>query len=88
MATDSNKPHAGMTRRSRNAEPEAQPRLPVERDESSDSATPDEPHESMKRAHADVESGKVDTGRGALTDAVYDQQKKPADPAATKGGVD
>ena len=84
MATDSKSPYAGKTRASRDAEPE--PRLPHERDASSDSATSDEPHETMKQAHADVKSGKVDTDRGAVTDKVYDKQKKPADPAATKRG--
>ena len=84
MATDNNHPNAGETRRSRHDA--AEPRLPTERDESSDSATPDEPHESMKQAHADIESGKVDTDRGAVTDKVYDQQKKPADPEAAKRG--
>ena len=46
------------------------PRLPHERDESSDSGT-GKPSEVMRRAHDDVESGKSGTDKGEATDAVY-----------------
>lgn len=46
------------------------PRLPHERDESSDSGV-GAPTEVMKRAHDDAVSGKSSTDKGEATDAVY-----------------
>lgn len=46
------------------------PRMPHERDESSDSGT-GAPSEVMRRAHDDVESGKRGTDKGEATDAAY-----------------
>ena len=46
------------------------PRLPHERDESSDSAGA-KPSEVMQQAHDDVEAGKTETDRGEATDEVY-----------------
>ena len=57
---------------------ESKPRLPHERDESSDSqqAQGGEPTEVGKRAHEDVERGVVDTDRGPVTDRVYREKLK------------
>jgi len=51
---------------------ESVPRMPHERDESSDSGT-SEPREIIRKAHDDVESGKVDTDRGEVTNEVYNK---------------
>ncbi len=48
------------------------PRLPHERDESSDSGA-GAPSEVMRRAHDDVASGKRGTDKGDATDAVYER---------------
>ena len=54
------------------------PRLPHERDQSSDSQpTPDgEPTRVGKQGAADVERGLVDTDRGPVTDRVYNDKVK------------
>jgi hypothetical protein len=57
---------------------ESSPRLPHERDESSDSQTKEEPHPEMVQAHADVEAGLVDTDRAVPMDRAYQKQKDPA----------
>ena len=54
--------------------PESSPRLPHERDESSDSQQT-EPSHRMRKAQADVESGRVDTDRGTPADDAYQKQK-------------
>ncbi len=56
---------------------QAAPRLPHERDQSSDSVRA-EPTDVMQQAHADLVDGKVDTDRGAPADAAYRKQKAPA----------
>ena len=53
---------------------EAAPRLPHERDESSDSAT-DAPREVIRDAGRDVAAGRVDTTRATEADAAYRRQK-------------
>ena len=55
----------------------AVPRLPHERDESSDSVE-SAPRDVIRQAHDDLESGKVDTDRGPPSDAAYRRQKAPA----------
>ena len=58
---------------------DSKPRLPHERDESSDSQETqggDAP-DIGKRAHDDVERGVVDTSRGAETDRVYNDKLRP-----------
>lgn len=55
-----------------------EPRLPHERDESSDSQTRQEPHPEMVQAHEDVEAGLVDTDRGVPIDRAYQKQKVDA----------
>ena len=54
----------------------AVPRLPHERDESSDSGE-SAPRDVIRQAHDDLESGKVDTDRGPPSDAAYQRQKAP-----------
>jgi hypothetical protein len=51
------------------------PRLPHERDESSDNAG-SAPREIIRRAQVDVEAGRVDTDRGPPADAAYRKQKE------------
>ena len=65
------------------SEGEPVPRLPHERDESSDSGT-SEPRDVMRQAKEDLDSGKVQTDRGEATDAAYQRQKTAAAPAAPK----
>ena len=57
---------------------ESAPRLPNERDQSSDSQqTPDgKPSEVGRKAHDDVERGVVDTDRGPEADRVYNEKVK------------
>lgn len=52
---------------------QSSPRLPHERDESSDSQQDQgrDPSEMGKRAHEDVERGVVDTDRGPVMDRLY-----------------
>ncbi len=60
------------------------PRLPHERDESSDSAVAP-PRDIVRQAGEDIEKGLVDTDRGPVTDAVYRRSlKRPIG----KGGSD
>ncbi|MFD0668088.1 hypothetical protein ACT80S_10225 [Ramlibacter sp. MAHUQ-53] len=58
------------------------PRLPHERDESSDDQAPRSP--SMERvgrqAHEDLERGVPDTSRSVETDATYHRLREPAPP--------
>lgn len=60
---------------------ESAPKLPHERDESSDSQQNQDGSapatELGKRAHDDVERGVVDTSRGEETDRVYNDKVKP-----------
>jgi len=55
------------------------PRLPHERDESSDSQRNQDgaATDVGKRAHDDIERGAVDTDRGPVTDRVYNDKVKP-----------
>ncbi len=59
------------------------PRLPHERDESSDS-TSRAPSETMRRAHDDVVSGQRNTGKGEVTDAVYRRNLRGRTPGADR----
>lgn len=56
---------------------EPAPRLPHERDESSDSQRSPDPDTLMQQAHADLRRGLVDTDRGAVTDGVYEDAVRP-----------
>jgi len=57
---------------------ESAPRLPHERDESSDSqqARDHHPTKTERRAHDDIERGVVDTDRGPVVDRVYNDKVK------------
>ena len=61
--------------------PESAPRLPHERDESSDSQA-SEPRPEMRQAHDDIVSGRVDTDRGTPLNEAYQKQKSPGKPRA------
>lgn len=63
--------------------PQSAPRLPHERDESSDSQLT-EPRGKMKQAHQDLARGLVDTDRGTPADEAY-QHQKPDAPTPSKG---
>jgi hypothetical protein len=52
------------------------PRLPHERDESSDSHDDVEPRPLMRKAHDDVAKGRVDTDRGTPMNETYQRQKE------------
>lgn len=54
------------------------PRLPHERDESSDSHDDGEPRPLMRKAHDDVAQGRVDTDRGTPMNETYERQKEEA----------
>jgi hypothetical protein len=59
------------------------PRLPHERDESSDSQV-DEVQPIMRQAHDDVVAGRVDTDRGAPMQEAYQRQKETRAPTPKK----
>ena len=65
-------PKAGRTAVAKDGEPS--PRLPHERDESSDSGT-SAPRDVMRRAKKDLDSGKQPTDRSEATDVAYQRQK-------------
>lgn len=58
---------------------EAAPRLPHERDQSSDSQqnTQGQAPRVGRQAHEDIERGLVDTDKGPVTDRVYNDKLKP-----------
>ena len=59
------------------------PRLPHERDESSDSGV-GAPSDLMQRAHDDAESGKTGTDKGEATEAVYRRNLRDATPGSER----
>jgi hypothetical protein len=62
---------------------ESAPRLPHERDESSDSGS-GAPSDVIRRAHDDVESGKSGTDKGEATDEVYRRSLRGRTPGAER----
>lgn len=60
------------------------PRLPHERDESSDSQIDDEVRPIMRQAHDDVVAGRVDTDRGVPMQEAYQRQKEARAPTPKK----
>lgn len=56
--------------------PSSAPRLPHERDESSDSHDDGLPRPEMRKAHDDVVKGRVDTDRGPPMHDTYQRQKE------------
>jgi hypothetical protein len=69
----------GRTKPAQQEEPV--PRMPHERDESSDSQRSMEPSPLMRKAHDDIEAGRVDTDRGKPMDETYQRQKEAPVPA-------
>jgi len=65
-----------------NVKGETAPRLPHERDESSDSGTAAPPNPLMQKAGEDAASGRPSTDRGEVTDELY--QRTLRDPG--RGG--
>ena len=59
------------------------PRLPHERDESSDSGV-GAPSDVMRRAHDDVAAGKTGTDKGEATDAVYRRSLRDSTPGSER----
>jgi hypothetical protein len=59
------------------------PRLPHERDESSDSGV-GAPSEVMRRAHDDAASGRTGTDKGEATDAVYRRNLRDDTPGSER----
>ena len=59
------------------------PRLPHERDESSDSGV-GTPSEVMQRAHDDAVSDKRGTDKGEATDAVYERNLRDSTPGSER----
>jgi len=59
------------------------PRMPHERDESSDSGAA-APSEVMERAHDDAVSGKTGTDKGEATDAVYRRTLRDSTPGSER----
>jgi len=57
----------------RNVKGETAPRLPHERDESSDSGTAAPPDPLMQKAGEDAASGRPSTDRGEVTDELYER---------------
>src|SRR3982751_854136 len=64
-------------------EGESAPRMPHERDESSDSGT-GAPSDVVKRGHDDVVSGKTGTDKGEATDQVYGRSLRSKTPGAER----
>jgi len=59
------------------------PRVPHERDESTDSGI-GAPSDVMRRAHDDVASGKTGTDKGEATDAVYRRNLRDETPGSER----
>lgn len=86
--------HRGMTARRHDnlidAPPTADPRLPQERDESSDSQVLEGQRDIIRQAQEDLERGLQDTSRAQATNEAYERQKRGpgAVPDQSGAGVD
>jgi hypothetical protein len=67
----------------RNVNGESAPRMPHERDESSDSGT-GAPSEVVQKGHDDVVSGRTGTDKGEATDAVYERTLRDKTPGSER----
>lgn len=65
---------------------QASPRLPHERDESSDSGVAGHPRPRMEQAHDDLESGKRQTDRGEATEETYRRNLRDTAPGSVRKG--
>lgn len=74
-------PRAGVNRTMQGEKQEAVPRMPHERDESSDSQAPSEPsgREVGQAAREDIERGLTDTDKGPVLEETYDKLRAGAD---------
>ncbi|GAA0769014.1 hypothetical protein LRH25_03180 [Ideonella azotifigens] len=79
--TKTQAPHAQTTA---NQQGQAKPQLPHERDESADTAA--EPDPVTRQAHQDVVSGKVDTDKGPVLEAL--NRRLPPSAPGPKGKRD
>ena len=68
----------GITRPAQGPRQEPQPRMPHERDESSDAQAAGEPSQARtgKIAHDDLERGLVDTDKGPAIDEAYQKTRE------------
>jgi hypothetical protein len=80
--TDKPRPSRGKT--SPNVAGRPAPRLPHERDESSDSGGVGTPSDLMRRAHDDAASGKTATDKSEATDAVYRHNLRRSTPGSER----
>ena len=80
---DSDKPEASRGKTLPNVAGRPAPRLPHERDESSDSGV-GAPSDVMKRAHDDAVSGKRGTDKGEATEAVYERHLRDGTPGSER----
>ena len=80
---DANKPDEARGKTLPNVAGRPAPRLPHERDESSDSGV-GAPSNVMRRAHDDAVSGKRSTDKGEATDAVYERNLRDSTPGSER----
>lgn len=79
-------PRAGDTRTMQGETQDPAPRLPHERDESSDSQGPGEPSGRAmgQAAREDIERGLTDTDKGPVLEETYDRLRESADDPVKK----
>ena len=82
VETDKPRPSRGKT--SPSVAGRLAPRLPHERDESSDSGGVGAPSDLMRRAHDDAASGKTVTDKSEATDAVYRRNLRGRTPGSER----
>ncbi len=83
---DQNQKPQGKTVPQQGETPDRVPRMPHERDESSDSQATSEPSGQRigQAAHDDLERGLVDTDKGPVLDKAYDKVREGADDPVKK----
>ena len=82
-AVDADAPNQARGKTLPNVSGRPAPRLPHERDESSDSGV-GAPSDIMRRAHDDAVSGKHSTDKGEATDAVYRRNLRDSTPGSER----
>ena len=80
---DTDEPRGGRGKTLPNVGGRPAPRLPHERDESSDSGT-GAPSDVMRRAHDDAVSGKSGSDKGEATDVVYRRNLRDKTPGSER----
>jgi hypothetical protein len=81
--TEADEPREGRSKTLPDVAGRPAPRLPHERDESSDSGV-GAPSDVMQRAHDDAASGKTGTDKGEATDAVYRRSLRDSTPGSER----